>query len=96
MSDFYITPWEPLTYKYNGKLVFDSFVYQPKAHFNYGPGCEDYAISLGGRRFRVSRMMTRGKPRWVMRLLPESIPDLEKILVPPAAVKAFLEARNGL
>jgi twitching motility protein PilT len=96
VSDFYITPWEPLNYKYNGKLRFDSFVYQPRVPFQYGPGCEDYAMSVAGRRFRVSRMMTQGRPRWVMRLLPESIPDLERIMVPPASVKAFLEAKNGL
>ncbi len=96
VSDFYITPWEQLSYKYNGKLHFDSFVYQPQVNFNFGPGCEDYAMSLGGRRFRVSRMVTKGRPRWVMRLLPESIPELRNILVPPAAIKSFLEAKNGL
>jgi twitching motility protein PilT len=96
VSDFYVTPWEPLSYKSNGRLVFDSFVYQPQSQVSFGPGCEDYAMSVGGRRFRVSRMMTQGRARWVMRLLPESIPDIEKIMVPPAAVKAFLEAKNGL
>lgn len=96
VSDFYITPWEQLSFKYNGKLHFDSFVYQPQLDFKYGPGCEDYALSLGGRRFRVSRMVTKGRPRWVMRLLPESIPELRNILVPPAAIKSFLEAKNGL
>lgn len=96
VSDFYITPWEQLTYRHNGKLIYDSFVYQPQVSFNYGPGCEDYALSLGGRRFRVSRMMTKGRPRWVMRLLPERIPELDEILVPPAAIKAFLECKNGL
>lgn len=96
VSDFYITPWEQLSFRYNGKLVFDEYVYQPQISFNYGPGCEDYALSLGGRRFRVSRMMTKGRPRWVMRLLPEAIPELESILVPPAAIKAFLECKNGL
>ena len=96
VSDFYITPWDQLTYKYNGKLTFDSFVYQPQIAFNYGPGCQDYAISLGGRRYRVSRMMTKGRPRWVMRLLPEKIPGVNDIMVPQAAVKAFLEAKNGI
>ncbi|MFT5465973.1 MAG: twitching motility protein PilT [Verrucomicrobiales bacterium] len=96
VSDFYITPWEQLTYRYNGKLIYDSFVYQPQISFNFGPGCADYALSLGGRRFRVSRMMTKGRPRWVMRLLPERIPELDEILVPPAAIKAFLECKNGL
>jgi len=96
VSDFYITPWEPLSFKYNGKLHFDSFVYQPQVQVSFGPGCEDYAMSVAGRRFRVSRMMTQGRARWVMRLLPEVIPDMEKIHIPPAAVKAFLEAKNGL
>jgi len=96
ISDFYITPWEQLTYRVNGKLVFDEFVYEPQIPFNFGPGCADYAISLGGRRFRVSRMMTKGRPRWVMRLLPEFIPELEKINVPSAAIKSFLEAKHGL
>ena len=96
VSDFYITPWEQLTYRHNGKLIFDSFVYQPQVSFNFGPGCSDYALSLGGRRFRVSRMMTKGRPRWVMRLLPELIPELEDILVPHAAIKSFLECKNGL
>ena len=25
VSDFYVTPWEALTYKRNGKLFYDSF-----------------------------------------------------------------------
>jgi len=96
VSDFYITPFEPIVYRSNGKLVFDSHVYQPEIELNFGPGCADYAVSMGGRRFRVSRMITKGRARWVLRLLPEEIPDVEKIMVPPAAVKAFLEAKNGL
>ncbi|MEM7600400.1 MAG: ATPase, T2SS/T4P/T4SS family [Verrucomicrobiota bacterium] len=96
VSDFYVTPSEKICYKSNGRLIYDSFVYEPTIEFSFGPGCEDYALSLGGRRYRVSRMMTQGRPRWVLRLLPESIPDLESIMVPPAAVKAFLEAKNGI
>lgn len=96
VSDFYITPWEQLTYRRNGKLYFDSFVYQPERPLEFTPGCVDYALSLGNRRYRVNRMVTRGRPRWVMRLLPEEIPDISKLLVPPAAIKAFLEAKNGL
>lgn len=96
VSDFYITPWEQLCYKRNGKLSYDSFVYQPSEAMEVKPGCLDYAITLGGRRFRVSRMVTRGRYRWVMRLLPESIPSTDQIKVPPAATKAVLEARNGL
>ena len=96
VSDFYITPWEQLTYRRNGKLFFDSFVYQPERPLEFQPGCIDYALSLGSRRYRVNRMVTRGRPRWVMRLLPEQIPDLAKLNVPPAATKAFLEAKNGL
>ncbi|MCB1224944.1 MAG: Flp pilus assembly complex ATPase component TadA [Verrucomicrobiales bacterium] len=96
VSDFYITPWEPLTFRRNGKLFYDSFIYQPERPLEFEPGCIDYAISLGERRYRVNRMVTRGRPRWVMRLLPEKIPDLAGLMVPPAAVKAFLEAKNGL
>jgi twitching motility protein PilT len=51
---------------------------------------------MGGRRYRVNRMLTRGRPRWTLRLLPENIPDVGQISVPPAAIKAFLEAKNGL
>ena len=96
VSDFYITPWEQLTYKRNGKLFFDSFVYQPERPIEVTPGCIDYAISMGTRRYRVNRMITRGRPRWTMRLLPENIPDVAAISVPPPAIKAFLEAKNGL
>jgi len=96
VSDFYITPDAPLCYKCNGQLIYDSFIYEPEGRFEYGPGCEDYALSLGGGRFRVSRMMTQGRPRWVMRLLPEGIPELEDIQVPQAEIKAFLEAKNGI
>jgi len=96
ISDFYITPWEPLVFRRNGKLFYDNFVYQPSTQLEVTPGTQDYAISMGGRRFRVNRMSTRGRLRWVMRLLPESIPPLEKLALPPAAIKAFLEAKNGL
>jgi twitching motility protein PilT len=96
VSDFYVTPWEQLTYKRNGKLFFDSFVYQPERPLDAKPGCHDYAISMGGRRYRVNRMLTRGRPRWTLRLLPENIPDVGQINVPPPAIKAFLEAKNGL
>ncbi len=96
VSDFYITPWEPLVYRLNGKLTFDTYVYQPQVNINLEPGCADYAQSVGGRRFRVSRMITKGRARWVMRILPEQIPDVEDIMVPAPAVKAFLEAKNGL
>tara|TARA_R110002049_G_scaffold293092_2_gene477931 strand:- start:681 stop:1745 length:1065 start_codon:yes stop_codon:yes gene_type:complete len=96
VSDFYITPWEQLSYKRNGKLFFDSFVYQPERPLEFTSGCVDYALALGTRRYRVNRMVTRGRPRWVMRLLPEEIPPIEKLMVPPPALKAFLEAKNGL
>jgi twitching motility protein PilT len=95
VSDFYITPWEQLSYRRNGKLYFDSFVYQPERPLEFTPGCIDYAMTLGNRRYRVNRMVTRGRPRWVMRLLPEEIPDISKLMVPPAAIKAFLDAQVG-
>lgn len=96
ISDFYITPWEQLCYKRNGKLTFDSFVYQPSFAMEIQAGTADYAMALGGRRYRVNRMVTRGRYRWVMRLLPEDIPDPEDISVPSAALKGFMEAKNGI
>jgi twitching motility protein PilT len=83
VSDFYITPWEQLTYKRNGKLYFDSFVYQPERPIEVVPGCADYAISMGGRRYRVNRMVTRGRPRWTLRLLPETIRGSPRRRWPP-------------
>jgi flavin-dependent dehydrogenase len=41
-------------------------------------------------------MVTKGRLRWVLRLLPNVIPKPEEIKVPPAAMKSFLEAKNGL
>lgn len=97
VSDFYITPWEPLCYKLNGELHRDdSFVYTPSAQLEVVPGCLDYAVVIGPHRFRVNQLVTRGKLRWVMRLLPVQIPAVDQIGVPLAAVKAFLEAKNGL
>ncbi len=96
VSDFYITPWEPLVVRRNGKLFYDSFIYQPMLQLELQAGTKDYAVSMGGRRFRVNRMATRGRLRWVLRLLPEQIPQMEKLALPPAAIKAFLEAKNGL
>ncbi|MGK0184596.1 MAG: twitching motility protein PilT [Verrucomicrobiales bacterium] len=96
ISDFYITPWEPLCFKQNGELVYDSFIYNPTVEWQVTPGCLDYAMSFAGERFRVNRMVTRGKLRWVMRLLPTEIPSPFDIAVPPAAMKSYLEAKNGL
>lgn len=96
VSDFYLTPWEPLCFKQNGKLHYDSFVYQPDQAMQVTPGSLDYAVSFGGMRFRVNRMTTRGRFRWVLRLLPTKIPRPEDLAVPPQAMKAFLEAKNGL
>lgn len=96
VSDFYITPWEPLSFKHNGHLVYDTFVYQPSRAFEVVPGYKDYAISFAGRRYRVNQMSTRGRLRWVMRLLPNKIPDPTDIGVPAGALKALMEAKNGL
>ena len=94
VSDFYITSWEPLIYRRNGELVFDSFVYQPPENLSVKPGCADYAMMIGDYRFRVNRMVSRGRYRWVMRLLPTDIPSCEDIRVPHAAVKSFLQAKS--
>lgn len=96
VSDFYITAWEPLCYKQNGSLQYDSFVYHPDTAEQAQPGSLDYAMSFGGMRFRVNRMTTRGRYRWVMRLLPTKIPRPEDIGVPQVVMKSFLEAKNGL
>jgi len=96
VSDFYITPWEPLCYKHNGSLIYDSFVYHPEQQMKVEPGCVDYAMTFGGMRFRVNRMVTKGRFRWVLRLLPTKIPKPQDIAVPAAALKSFMEAKNGL
>jgi twitching motility protein PilT len=97
VSDFYLTPNEPFSYKRNGQLIIEeSFPVDYPVPPTIEPGCLDYAIDLRGHRFRVSQMVTRGKLRWVMRLLPDQIPDPRDIKVPPPALKALLEARNGL
>jgi twitching motility protein PilT len=96
ISDFYVTPWEPLAFRLNGRLCYDNYIYEPTAPVEVRPGTHDYAVSMGGRRYRVNRLATRGRSRWVMRLLPEHIPGLESIYLPPAAIKSFLEAKNGL
>lgn len=96
VSDFYLTANEPLAYKSNGEMVYEDTVYDLAVPENIEPGCVDSAIDLHGRRYRVSQMVTKGKLRWVLRLLPNVIPAPESIKVPPAALKAFLEAKNGL
>ena len=96
ISDFYITPWEPLVYRQNGELLFDHFIYQPDQESPVIPGCSDYALMIGNCRFRVNKMVSRGRYRWVLRLLPTEIPSCDDIRVPNAAVKAFLQAKNGL
>lgn len=96
VSDFYLTANEPLAYKCNGEMVYEDTVYDFAIPENIEPGCVDSAIDLHGRRYRVSQMVTKGKLRWVLRLLPNVIPAPESIKVPPAALKAFLEAKNGL
>ncbi len=96
VSDFYLTANEPLTYKVNGELVFDTVVHNVDVPAHLEPGCVDSAIDLHGRRYRVSQMLTKGRLRWVLRLLPNQIPMPDAIKVPPSSLKAFLEAKNGL
>ncbi|MDD5200603.1 MAG: ATPase, T2SS/T4P/T4SS family [Terrimicrobiaceae bacterium] len=96
ISDFYLTPGEPLAYRHNGELIFDSLAFSMKVPADLEPGCHDSAMELHGYRFRVSQMLTRGRLRWVLRLLPSRIPEPDTIQVPPPSLKAFLEARNGL
>lgn len=96
VSDFYLTPGEPLSFKYNGNLIYDDLIFEMEVPANLEPGCDDSALDLHGRRFRVSQMVTQGKLRWVLRLLPNVIPEPESIRVPRPALKSFLEAKNGL
>ncbi len=96
VSDFYLTANEPLAYKINGQLIYDDVVYDFEVPPYPEPGCVDSALDLHGRRFRVSQMLTQGRLRWVLRLLPNVIPRPEDIKVPTSALKAFLEAKNGL
>lgn len=96
VSDFYLTANDRLAYKVNGQLIYDDTVYEVEVPEHPEPGCVDSAIDLHGRRYRVSQMVTQGKLRWVLRLLPNEIPQPEAIRVPPSALKAFLEAKNGL
>ncbi len=96
VSDFYATPGDPLCYKTNGELLIDDFRYEPKSLPTLEAGCLDYAMDIGPHRFRVSRMVTKGRFRWVLRLLPRDIPNPEDIKVPAPAMKAFLESKNGL
>jgi Tfp pilus assembly pilus retraction ATPase PilT len=53
ISDFYITPWEQLSYRMNGELVVDSFIYQPEQNLEIRPGTLDYAMQIGALRFRA-------------------------------------------
>lgn len=96
VSDFYLTANDRLAYKVNGQLIYDEVVHAVDVPEVLEPGCHDSAIDLHGRRYRVSQMVTQGRLRWVLRLLPNVIPDPESIKVPPSALKAFLEAKNGL
>jgi len=96
ISDLYITPYEQLIYRKNGEMVVDSFIYQPDRPLVVEPGCDDYAMQIGPLRFRVNKLVTRGRLRWVMRLLPTDIPTPEQISLPMQAMKAYLEAKNGL
>jgi twitching motility protein PilT len=96
VSDFYLTANEPLAYKVNGQLLYDTVTYDLEVPEHMEPGCVDSAVNLHGRRYRVSQMLTKGRLRWVLRLLPNQIPTPESIKVPPSALKAFLEAKNGL
>lgn len=96
VSDFYITPWEQLQYRRNGALTVDAFIYQPDRELIVRPGTVDYAMQIGPYRFRVNQLVTRGRLRWVLRLLPSHIPSPQQISLPPQALKAYLEAHHGL
>ncbi len=96
VSDFYVTPNDPLCYRKNGELWFDEVIYDLPNPPKVPPGCLDYAMMIGPYRFRVSRMLTQNRLRWVLRILPSKIPNPEAIKVPPSALKCYLESKNGL
>lgn len=96
ISDFYLTPGYQLSYKKNGHLIYDSLIFEMEVPAHLEPGCDDSAMDLFNYRFRVSQMVTQGRLRWVLRILPAAIPEPEAIKVPPPSLKAFLEAKNGL
>jgi len=96
VSDFYLTANDKLAYKRNGQLTYEDIAFHMEVPEQLEPGCVDSAIDLHGRRYRVSQMVTKGRLRWVLRLLPQDIPTPESIKVPEPALKAFLEAKNGL
>jgi len=96
VSDFYLTANDRLAYKRNGRLTYEDIVYKIDVPEQLEPGCVDSALDLHSRRYRVSQMVTKGRLRWVLRLLPQEIPTPESIKVPETALKAFLEAKNGL
>ena len=56
VSDFYLTPGDPLSYKLNGQLIYDDTVFEMALPEYLEPGCDDSALDLHGRRFRVSQM----------------------------------------
>ncbi len=96
ISDFYLTANEPMSYKRNGQLIYEDTVFEIQVPEHVEPGCLDSAMDLHGRRYRVSQLVTKGKLRWVMRLLPDQIPEPEAVRVPVPALQTFLEAKNGL
>jgi len=96
ISDFYLTPGDVLSYKKNGRLIYDPLTFDMAVPERIEPGCDDSAMDFHGYRFRVSQMVTQGRLRWVLRLLPDKIPEPSAIRVPPPSIKSFLEARNGL
>lgn len=96
VSDFYLTPGDPLSYKYNGQLIYDDLIFEMEIPDEIPPGHHDSAMDLFNYRFRVNQMVTQGRLRWVMRLLPSKIPRPQDVKVPASALKAFLEARYGL
>ena len=96
VSDFYLTANDRLAYKRNGQLTYEDIIHEVALPEVLEPGCVDSAIDLHGRRYRVSQMITKGRLRWVLRLLPQDIPTPESIKVPEPALKAFMEAKNGL
>ena len=68
VSDFYLTANEPLAYKVNGELVYDTVVHEVAVPDHLDPGCLDSAIDLhaglADTLNQADHITSRGSSRW--------------------------------
>ncbi len=62
VSDFYLTPGDPLSYKFNGHLIFDEAVFEMAIPEYLEPGC-DLQISKQGAPCEGGRHADKAKMR---------------------------------